>query len=341
MHLGLILAALVFLSLTVWLWSRQPVVAFRPWLDWWSKFDPQKKYRCVPLTLMAYYYGPRIFFLFAKAFAGHRQGAAQDWYFDFLMSVLRSQARDVVKVPEAILTPRHICQSLVPGDDDPKDAAAMVKAVQIGSSGVQVGDDFLYPSEPLMQKWPTNLNDWRILMCADVELGGWGIQFSTKDPKNQTWDAGNHDRWSSAPTNFLWRYSAVPNDSLLVIGFLTQGFSWAKAPTYPAAMNPLLGIADLEGGVGGWWGLLTAGQRWGGYSALSLQNYIFSSALQPRAAGTSPCKEPYQLVASGLSMAAMAVPLFWETGPVAVAIAAATAGGLGFGLGAAAQGCSY
>ena len=342
---GFILGSVIMLILSIFLWSRGPVVAFKPWYDWFQTYDRLKQYRCLTPTIMAYFYGPPIFFDIAKLFSRQNE-VPHTWYIDFIMSVMRSFGRDVIPgFKDSILVPRNICQSLAPDGDDPPQAQAMIKAMRLRKgTSVNVGGTYINMPDDAVGKWPVSVNGWRVLMCADKGQGGWGCSFS-KDTWNDT-----HDAWENNDndaTNFLWKFYGIPFDSALVKGFVTQSKSFSGlTDLYPDAMNPLLGINDDQE-FGGWYGLLRGGDRWGGYNSLMVQSYVWSDALDLKAPATSPCSSPVNYIASGLSTGLCVASLFGPakeaeitTEIIAKAAGAFAAGSLAGGLlGAASEGC--
>lgn len=341
-----ILGSVIMIILTIFLWSRGPIVAFKPWYDWFDKYDPQKQYRrCLSPTIMAYFYGPPIFFDIAKLFITQNE-VPHTWYIDFIMSVMRSFGRDIIPgSKDSILVPRNICESLAPDENDPPEALAMRKAMRLRKgTSVNVGGTSIRMPDDGFGKWPVSVDGWRALMCADKGLGGWGCNYST-----DKWGEDN-DAWGYegvGATNFLWKFYGIPYNSALVKGFVTQSKSFSGlTDLYPDAMKPLLGINDDQD-VGGWYGLLRGGDRWGGYNSLMVQSYVWADALDLKAPATSPCSSPVNYLVSGLSMGLAVAPLFGPekeaviTGEmIARATGAFAAGSLAGGLlGAASQGC--
>lgn len=342
MHVGIALGMLLLLGVSLFLWSRGPITSFRTWFNWFDKYDPKKSYRCMPPTLMAYYYSPPFLFGIAKALTRHGT-LEHDWYMDFLMSVMRTFGYGVIdKRDNSVLVPRNLCVGLAPDADDPAEALATRDAVnvQIGRS-VSVNGKTYTMSQSAVKQWPKSADDWRVLMCLPQDYGGWGCNF-----QDDKW-TGDATVWENAPSNFLWKFYAIPHDSPLVQGFVTNASSWAKKTFFPDAMLPLLGIGQNQT-YGGWYGFLQGGDRWGDYNSLMVQRYVWSSALNPTAPANSPCSSPAEYLSSGLSFGLAVAGLFWSAPEEGVAatgaiIKAATAGlagaGVGSVLGAASQGC--
>lgn len=179
-----LITTIAFLILTAFLLSRSPITAFKPWLDWFQRWDETGKYQCFSRTLMAYYYSPRFMYLLAKMFTNKNEVFPKDWYIDFLMATMRSQARGLI--PNAVLTPRYLCESIVPGNDDPGDLPAWKQRIRIGWDPVSPGPGVeLRPTKKLLGVWPDNVNDWRVLMCSPPEKGGWGCRY---DLQNKQWE---------------------------------------------------------------------------------------------------------------------------------------------------------
>jgi len=343
MHAGIVMGMVVLLLVTLFLWSRGPISAFKPWIQWFDKWDPKKQYRCLPATLMAYFYGPVFMYDIAKAVS--REGAApHDWYIDFIMSIMRTYGRGVIPGSKnAIMVPRNICLTLAPDETDTAEAVATRDAVRLSKYfDVTVNGVTLSMSETRVKQWPENDNDWRVLMCAGLDSNGWGCNFSGTDWK------GDQSVWEKSPTNFLWKFYAIPYDSALIKGFVTNDQHWAGMTLFPDAMLPLLGVLKNQA-EGGWYGFLKGGDRWGGYNSLSVQSYVWSDALNPTQPATDPCSNPAGYITSGLSFGLMAGPMFWsspeaEGASMAWSVAKALIGGgvaagIGGALGAASQGC--
>lgn len=326
--------------LTIFLWSRGPIVAFKPWFNWFDKWDSDKQYRCISPTLMAYFYGPVFMFDIAKMIS--RQDTARyDWYIDFIMMVMRTYGYGIIKGNAgAVLVPRNICESLAPDKTDPKEALLARDAMNFhkGISTIVNGETYTLSADCL-KTWPKTPEDWYVIMCAPKEVGGWGCNF-----KDETWQ-GDTDAWKTK-TNFLWNFYAIPQDSALIKGFIVKQPTWGGLRLMPDAILPLLGITEGQT-YGGWYGFLQRGDMWGNYNSASVQNFVWSSALTPSHPATAPCGSPAEYIGSGLSMGLSVIPfLFPEEGAemTAGAVAKIAAGGLmgaGVGglLGAISQGC--
>lgn len=339
-----VLGSVIMIILTIFLWSRGPIVAFKPWYDWFNLYDKDKQYRhCLTPTIMAYFYGPPIFFDIAKLLATQNE-VPHTWYIDFIMSVMRSFGRGVIPSKNSILVPRNICKSLVPDKDDPAEAWEMRKSVRLPKGyQVKVGDGYLSMPDDCVGKWPVSDGGWRLLMCANQQDGGWGCSYSA-----DTWNP--NETWSyegPGATNFLWKYYGIPSNSALIKGFVTQMKSFSGlTDLFPDAMKPLLGVQDDQD-VGGWYGFLRGGDRWGDYNSLMVQSYVWAVTLDLKAPATAPCSSPANYLISGLSTGLALLPLFGPEKGVAMgaeAIAkmfgAFAAGSLTGGvLGAASQGC--
>lgn len=360
----LLVVAAVFLLLTIFIISRSPIAAFKPWLNWFDQWDKTKQYRCFSPTLMAYYFSPKFMYLIAKLFTKKNEVFPHDWYIDFIMSMMRAQARGVVKSDDAILTPRYLCSSVVPGPDDPGDLPNWHKRIHLKKQAIRPGAnvDPIMLSKDLYEEWPDNPDDWRALMCADVNDGGWGCKYD-QDPQTKKWSWNTDSKvWiddtESRYSNFLAKYSGIPSDSSLIIGFVTGQRSWNGQILYPYVMHPLLGIHDLSS-FGGWYGLLQSGDAWKDFDSLEVQSYIWGSNLAHNAPLRANC-DPTRAVASGLSGGLMggaigagmlsgggeaAVAGAAAAGPGGIAMAGAAAlgflvfGALSGALDAAGQGC--
>lgn len=106
---SIILLLLAFLSLFIW--ALQPYITFSAWRSWFDQYDPDKQYRCIPLTSMAYYYSPRILYTLVSQFTKESDAFKQEWWIDFLMSLMVGQA---IGLTGGVLTPKMLCDSLVP-----------------------------------------------------------------------------------------------------------------------------------------------------------------------------------------------------------------------------------
>jgi hypothetical protein len=338
----------IMLLITLFLWSRGPIAAFKPWYEWFDQWDPKKQHRCLPPMLMAYFYGPVFMYDIAKLVS--KEGTVpHDWYIDFIMSVMRAFGRGVIPGnKDAILVPRNICVSLAPDESDSDDAVAMMKAVRLEKgTPVTVNDGkTTYTAQGTFNgTWPTDAESWRVLMCGGDDIQGWGCNYSID---SNSW-TGDQKTWESSPTNFLWKFYAIPYDSALIKGFITNTSDFQGLKLFPDAMNPLLGVS-LNQAEGGWLGFLKGGDRWGDFNSLMVQAYVWADALRPKTPATSPCSNPAEFISSGLSFGLMAGPMFWAapevTGAKAMAgaigkalLGAGVAAGVGGTVGAVAQGC--
>jgi hypothetical protein len=238
--------------------------------------------------------------------------------------------------------------SLAPDESDSDDAVAMMKAVRLEKgTPVTVNDGkTTYTAQGTFNgTWPTDAESWRVLMCGGDDIQGWGCNYSID---SNSW-TGDQKTWESSPTNFLWKFYAIPYDSALIKGFITNTSDFQGLKLFPDAMNPLLGVS-LNQAEGGWLGFLKGGDRWGDFNSLMVQAYVWADALRPKTPATSPCSNPAEFISSGLSFGLMAGPMFWAapevTGAKAMAgaigkalLGAGVAAGVGGTVGAVAQGC--
>lgn len=339
MHTGVVMGMFIMLLVTLVLWSRGPIEAFKPWFEWFDQWDPDKKYRCLTPTLMAYFYGPVFMFDVAKL-ASIEGAVPQDWYIDFIMSVMRTYGRGVIPGNEdsSVMVPRNICQSLAPDSSDLPAAVDTLNAVKfVKGHSVNINGQDHYMSEDRVKQWPRTAEDWRVLMC-DSHNGGWGCNFS-----DDKW-TGDSNIWENSPTNFLWKFYAIPYDSVLIKGFVTNDESFEGRVLFPDALEPLLGVS-VNQNEGGWLGFLKGGDRWGDFNSLMVQSYVWSDALSPKRPATDPCSNLFQCAASGISFGLMTGPLFWKLfaktkwGIVWTGFCGLISAATGGALGAASQGC--
>lgn len=338
--------------------ARAPIATFRVWLNWFQEWDPKGQYNCFSQHLMAYYFSPKFMFDLAQLFTAKDKVFAHEWYIEFLLSLMRTQGRGIVSSPYAVLTPRYLCSSVVPGADDPPDVKNLVNRVYIVNPVTLADGTRLSPSKPLIHVWPDNPDDWRVLMASPIEAGGWGCNWDLKnDPMlwkdNPSWTDTKNENY----TNFLYLYAGIPSDSLLVIGFATKQESWNKGvPLYPSVMHPLLGIKE-NSSLGGWYGLLTNGDTWANYDSLGVQSYVWGETLSPKVPAHASCSVVRSIgagISGGVTGGMIAASLLnagkeaAETaagGPAGWAVAGASAlgfllfGGASATLDAASQGC--
>lgn len=239
----------------------QPIQSFKPWYDWYKTYDPEKKYNCIPLNLMAYYYGPEWLYKIVKNFTKESTVFPYEWQIDYIMSLMRGMSAGYANGP---LTPETLCSTLVPsyGSDFWKN---------IGST-INIPPNSTFNTEKIINRWPETVNEWKALMTTG-DGGGWGIGF---DPATKTTTPPKD--WSGEGTNFLFLLWGIPYNSPLVQSFITgrdiQGEG--KLPTYPNALQPLFGLSSA-GGFGGWYGFLRAGDDWGGRGSLQVQAYVWGT----------------------------------------------------------------
>jgi hypothetical protein len=334
------IGGVIMFILFMFVWLRQPIAAFKPWIDWFDTYDAKKKYRCIQPNLFAYYYGPS--FMYKIAYLVSSSKLEHTWHLDFIMSIMRRYARTPTSGKSSILVPRNLCSSLVPDKDDPVAASSMIENLKIPKGHTVAWGDSTLTSEHDMRKiWPTTINDWQVLMCSDVSVGGWGCNFAGGG-SDGVWDpAGTLDDSWESPTNFLFHFYAIPSNSKLIIGFVTSQPIWNHQILYPGAMYPLLGIHMLSD-IGGWYGLVSLGGAWGGFNSLEIQSYIWAHALSSsNNSETEPCSHPAGYVTTGLSLGLSVMPIFvsFLDPPLAI-LASLTMACAGTGLGAVAQGCN-
>jgi hypothetical protein len=300
------LLGLFLIIISVLIVSVQPYINFAPWRDWFQKYGDETTNNCIPLTLMAYYYGPGIFYSIVKSLTQESKVFQHEWTIDFLMSIMQGQAYGLV--PGGVLIPRYLCISLAPELNKP-------------IPGYPNG----FPS-PHNGSWPTDLQGWRTLFQNE-----WGQHIV-----NGNWSPDT-TAWQN-PSNFLYRIWGISAYSPIVEAFVTGQSSSGNIILYPSAMEPLLGITDS--GAGGWYGFVKAGDNWGDMGQDNIRQIVWSSDIPSYiknppvpttgkkcdAATVAGGTLSYALAAGGIA-AMLAGPLGWITAGIIFA-AGTVAGGV-------------
>ena len=217
----LVLVYLVFKIFT-------PILEFKVYIDWWAQYGGKKYPGCIDMVSLAYWQNfPLYYYIRNLSQSSTKKFESSSWVY-FITSLMFGGAIGIV--PDGVVTPRAICESIIPE----------------------------YPPSVEGKKWPTAIfcpgkcddDPWGCWKCL---ISHWGGVTISEDPKEFKFTA----KWTEEnPDNFFWNDYAMPIDSPMMEGFLTN---WAEdvngQPLYPDAILPLIskkaGIASS-----GWWGFL-------------------------------------------------------------------------------------
>lgn len=292
-----------------------PLLAFKPYFDWWRRLGGSQYHSCIDLAALAYWnYFPLYYYIRILTTSETARFQSPGWAY-FISNLLTGGAQGVV--PGGTLTPRNICATLVP-ETPPTDPDLLGKWPTQSDSGGDSGTD--------KTKW-----GWRRLMAdwAGVEWPAIG----------KPW-VPNEQAWAETPDNFLAKNFAIPSSSPLVIGYVMNTHSYNGNTYYPLAMEPLVGITTGPIGSGGWWGFLQHGDGFGGWGLDQIQSYIWSSDVPTNwsgGAGSASRCDPFSAMSSGLSLAIGSAMLAGAEGPVGPLFL--LGGLLGGSISAAGSGC--
>lgn len=191
-----------------------PLLDYKIYFDWWAQGDGNKYKGCVDLVSLAYYQEFKLYFYIRQLFiSGMSSITSQAWVI-FITSLIKGKANTLV--PGGILTPKMICETLVP--DIPM------------SNGRQ---------------WPATDSGWRQLFKE------WGVA-----PIDKGTDTSYNARLWKNVDNFLYQQFSIPGDSVLIKGYILGIDKDKNGVTlYKTALEPLLGT-KADPASGGWWGFL-------------------------------------------------------------------------------------
>ena len=207
-----------------------PILLFLPWYQWWNKYDPQRKYNCFHLFLLAYYRSNYLTYLIANiAFSAGNKNMTYKWWPEFLGYIMDGEAVGIVGTPEnpGLCTPKTLCDTLVPTE---------------------------YPPGPLPHigvRWPDTVAEWKTL------LANWaGFSKIPSSPESYL-NGADSTTWQNSTGNFLAQWG-IPAKSPAVAAFVTTTYNVGPIKVDSNALTPLLGfsISTSEGDKGGWWGYL-------------------------------------------------------------------------------------
>lgn len=285
-----------------------PIIKFKPISDWWNQEDPDEKYRDFDLVSLAYWeYFPLYYYVRILTSSERYRFESNAWVY-FLTSLIYGGGKDLV--PGGWVTPKSICEAIVPIDWKP-------------TNGADPGT--------------MSISDWKTM------IGGWGITWSNS-PKKYTYDA---NKWTQSKDNFLSGTWAIPGDSPIVKAFVTNWSTDENGdPIYPSAMEPLLGFKN---GIssGGWYGFLQSGDGFKGMGVFEIKRQIWADSVPGqfgKAGIPSSCSSGSALagyltggIGTGLG-AAMMIAMSAGMGPLAI-LGGLVGTGLGAALTAGSQGC--
>ena len=235
-NIVLIIVIIIVIMLIISIIS--PIIQYKGWYNWYNTYDPDKKYRCISITDIAYFNNNVFLYKIKNMFGSEATKFKYDFWVYFITSFMFGAAINIT--PGGFVTPKNLCESLIP------DGYPTSELPGKDSNGNSFG-----------YVWPSDLEDWKTLLKA------WGkIDFNPGDKTYTSSDNGKS--WMADPNNFLWEQWGIPYNSPLVMGFLTGWSSDAGNDLlWPDAMNPLLGKKSGLS-AGGWIGYLQLGDDFAG-----------------------------------------------------------------------------
>lgn len=253
-----------------------PIISYQSWFKWWNKYDPDKKYRCVPLYSLAFFNSSVIVYNIINLFQSESKKIEYKWWVYFITGLLQGSAIGIV--PNGICTPKTICESLIPYSVPVNNYYQSVDDAQQGMPKAM---------------WPTstgirNTNKKGEQITNQTRGFGWkGTIMSwgniTYDPslplaKQYNWD---DNMWfdPSNTDNFLAKWGIPPNSGLIVAYITGLSKSPIDGEILYNGLEPLLGI-KTGNSSGGWYGLLQLGDKFGDRGILEVNRLIWSE--QPR-----------------------------------------------------------
>src|ERR1700731_1725227 len=171
-----------------------PLLAFKPYFDWWRRLGGSQYHSCIDLTALAYWnYFPLYYYIRILTTSETARFQSPGWAY-FISNLLTGGAQGVIV--GGTLTPRNICSSLVP-ETPPVDPDLHGIWPTQSDSIDDGGTD--------KSKW-----GWRRLMAdwAGVE---WPISGKPWVPNEKAWSQNND--------NFLAKNFTIPSSSPLVMGY--------------------------------------------------------------------------------------------------------------------------
>lgn len=293
-----------------------PILAFKPYFDWWNRLGGKQYHSCIDLVALAYWVHFPLYY-YARILTTSETARFQSpgWAY-FISNLLTGGAQGVV--PGGTLTPRNICLTLVP-ETPPTDPDLH------GVWPTRVSGDNDSGTDKTKWGWRRLMADWAAVSWPSSSGNPW-------TPDEQAW-AGN-------PDNFLAKNFAIPSSSPLVMGFVMNATSYNGVPLYPKAMEPLIGINTGPIGAAGWWGFLQHGDNFGSWGLNEIQSYIWSENVPTNwsgGAGSASRCDPFGAVSTGLSLGIGAAMLGGANGPIAGLFTIGSI--IGGGLSAAGSGC--
>lgn len=205
----------IVVGLVLYLISKifTPLIDYKPYIDWWKSNGGSKYKHCINIVSLAYFVNFALYYKIWALVNSELRDITRAQAI-FITSLIRGQA--VGLVPKGVLTPRMVCESIVP--------------LGTMSTGAQ---------------WPSTTDEWVSL------FKNWGDM-----KKSGNYYKVDTNKWQSNPDNFLWTDFAIPGSSDIVQAFITdEGIGPNNQRWYPKAMDPLLGVT-AGSATGGWWGFL-------------------------------------------------------------------------------------
>lgn len=249
-----------------------PILSYQSWFKWWNKYDPNKKYRCVPLYTLAFFNSSVITYNIVNSLETESKTIEYKWWVYFITGLLQGSAIGIV--PNGICTPKTLCESLIPYN-------VPINTYYQSKNDAQTGND--------TAMWPTsagarNTNKHGDKITKETRGFGWkgaimswgNITYDSSLPNNQQYkwddtiwfDPNNTD-------NFLAKWGIPPNSNIIIAYITGLSKSPLDGEILYNALEPLLGI-KTGNSSGGWYGFLQLGDTFADRGILEVNRLIWS-----------------------------------------------------------------
>ena len=218
-----------------------PVVKYKPWYQWWNKYDPEKKYRCFPLSQIAFFESNTLLYLFSGLFVSPKSKFEHNWWIYFITGFMKGGAIEIVN--NGWVTPKNLCESLIP-DTAPNNTVA----------------------------WPTSSDGWKnaIQKWGNIK---WDDHHYTGDVN--LWQS-NPDNFLSKNWGIPYDSGLIIG---FLTGFSTSPLP-GNETLWPDLMEPLLGIKTGIAS-GGWFGFLQNNDNFAGRGLVEANRLIWANQRPP------------------------------------------------------------
>ena len=248
----------LFLFFLIWE-AISPLISFQPFFNWWKSHDGDKYSQwCFSFTKLAYFKYFIIYYYIGSYLSGTDTSFNNDGQPDFILMLFSNYAINVRT--DGHMTPKALCSSIIPDKNILKPSPETQDIIK-QCTNYQIGDDWPRLEDNIDVN--TNIKTWRYIVAS---WGGAGNTDQGTKPMNisdctnmKALDTiGSHEKWISAPDNFLYKWYAIRFDSIAVRAFVSgQATTKNQVKLDKTVMEHLLGFVSSPGwSPGGWWGML-------------------------------------------------------------------------------------